>query len=102
MWNPMPHRGLRLFREPWEGSRTLLRWGCGEQARLRPRIDSFREPWEGSRALPRRAPASKLACAHAHVHTGEVFGRVTPRRTKQDLLGFLEALARRYPWQTVH
>jgi transposase len=36
------------------------------------------------------------------VHTGEVFGRVTKRRTKQDLLQFLEALARRYPHQTVH
>jgi transposase len=36
------------------------------------------------------------------VHTGDVFGRVTRRRTKQDLLAFLEALARRYPWQTVH
>lgn len=36
------------------------------------------------------------------VHTGGVFGVVTRRRTKQDLLGFLEALARRYPQQTVH
>ena len=36
------------------------------------------------------------------VHTGEVFGVVTNRRTKQDLLAFLEGLARRYPTQTVH
>jgi transposase len=37
-----------------------------------------------------------------NVHTGDVFGRLTKRRTTQDLLGYLEALARRYPHQTVH
>ena len=36
------------------------------------------------------------------VHSGKVFGRVSRRRTKQDLLDFLEALARQYPTQTVH
>jgi len=45
---------------------------------------------------------TRCLTAAFNVHTGEVFGRVTRRRTKQDLLAFLEALARHYPSQTVH
>ena len=45
---------------------------------------------------------TRCLTAAFNVHTGEVFGRVTRRRTKQDLLAFLEALARRYPTEVVH
>jgi transposase len=45
---------------------------------------------------------TRCLTAAFNVHTGDVFGRVTRRRTKQDLLEFLEALARRYPHQRVH
>ena len=45
---------------------------------------------------------TRCLTAAFNVHSGKVFGRVTRRRTKQDLLAFLEALARHYPTQVVH
>jgi transposase len=49
-----------------------------------------------------RRQGTRCLTAAFNVHTGEVFGRLTTRRTTQDLLRYLEALARRYPHQTVH
>jgi transposase len=49
-----------------------------------------------------RRQGTRCLTAAFNVHTADVFGHVTRRRTKQDLLAYLEALARHYPTQTVH
>jgi transposase len=49
-----------------------------------------------------RRQGTRCLTAAFDVHTGNVLGRVTKRRTKQDLMAFMEALARRYPTQRVH
>jgi transposase len=49
-----------------------------------------------------RRMGTRCLTAAFNVHTGEVFGRLTRRRTTKDLLAYLEALARRYPHHKVH
>lgn len=49
-----------------------------------------------------RRQGTRCLTAAWNVHTGHVFGRVTKRRTKVDLLAFMDEVATHYPSETVH
>ena len=65
-------------------------------AHVDPRSGSVRYEYEYKRH------GTQVLLAAFNITTGDVLGHVLPRRTGPDLVGFMEALAQKYPTQQVY
>lgn len=93
-----------LYRQAPKGSVVLsIDEKTGIQAIERKHADRAPQPGRARRReFEYIRHGTQALTAALDVHSGRVLGRCTDRRTQQDLLAFMEEVARAYPKGTVH